>query len=820
MTLTSTSIRVALAAGLCVLGPATLLAPAIAQEVPVAITTMHPEPIIIVPQGRHTVIWPSPRPRPSQPVQLTSVSTSVSITDQVASTTMVMTLMNPGHGQQEAQILVPVPDGASVRAFGLDSLGPEPTAKLLPRDEARRIYDSIVASARDPGLLEFVGYGLIKSSVFPVPAGGTQTVRLTYELLLPADGTKNADRVDYILPRTESLESTGVAWTFSADIRSKRPISTVYSPSHEIATERIDATHIKVSLMNNSANQPGSFRLSYLLPRDGDDLAASVLFYPDPSLGDGKGGYFLLLTGLPTKTPDQAAALKREVTIVIDRSGSMRDKKIGQAREAALQVIEGLKDGEFFNIIDYSDSIASFSEKPVAKDGETIKKAREYIKGIQANGGTNIHDAVVEALRQEPTKGTLPVVLFLTDGLPTVGQTSEKEIREAAAKANQFERRVFTFGVGFDVNAPLLTGLARTTRAASTFVLPEEDVEVKVGQVFRRLSGPVLASPQLTAMVKADGGVATKPIREVQPGSLPDLFDGDQLVVLGQYTDSTASKLVLSGNFMGKDRTFEFAFDTSKATTRNAFVPRLWASRKIAALIEQIRQNSASGPGLTANPTVDPRTKELVDEIVRLSTKWGILTEYTSFLALEPGVIANFGRGMSRVDLDEALRASQGGGGGAGANIDLLSSTGAPAASAPAREKLGYVFDERAARARDGKVAINQEINLGAMLVQTCENRSNEFFDKDLNRISVTTVCQVNDQTLFKRNNRWVDARILDKEAETPEHTIEFASAEYNTLVDDLAAKNQQGLVAQGGDLLLLYKGKRTLVKGPAALTE
>lgn len=814
------AIRLVLAAGLCVLG---LAPPAPAQEVSIPVTSTHPEPIIIVPQGRHTIIWPTPRPRPHEPVRLTAVNSSISITDQVASTTMVMTLTNPGPGQQEAQLLVPVPDGASVRAFGLGSIGPEPTAKLLPRDEARRIYDAIVAKSRDPGLLEFVGCGLIKSSVFPVPPGGTQTIRLTYEQLLPADGTKNADRIDYVLPRTESLESTGVAWTFSADIRSKRPVSTVYSPSHEIVTERISPNHITVKLMNPSLGQPGSFRLSYLLPRDGDDLAASVLFYPDPEIAGGSGGYFLLLTGLPAKSPDDAKTIKREVTIVMDRSGSMRDKKITQAREAALQVIEGLKEGEFFNIIDYSDSIASFSEKPVAKTDQSMKKAREYIKNIQANGGTNIHDAVVEALRQEPTPGALPVVLFLTDGLPTVGQTSEKEIREAAAKANKFDRRIFTFGVGFDVNAPLLTGLARTTRAASTFVLPEEDVEVKVGQVFRRLSGPVLAAPKLSTTVKAEGGVATSPIREVQPGSLPDLFEGDQLIVLGQYTDDSARKLVLSGNFLGKERTFEFAFEPAKATTRNAFVPRLWASRKIAALIEQIRQNSAGVPGLSPSPVPDPRTKELVDEIVRLSTKWGILTEYTAFLALEPGAFATGGE-AGRDDLSRALRAAQGGGGGnfglGSLNVDVLDEAAAPPASAPAEAKAGYVVRQRAEKARDGKVAVNQEMNLGYMQAQSTLNSANRFYDKDLNAVEVTTVVQVHDQTLFKRSNRWVDARILEKEAEAPEATIEFASAEYSKLVDELAAQGRQGLLAQGGDLYLLYKGKRTLVKGPEQAAE
>ena len=160
--------------------------------------------------------------------------------------------------------------------------------------------------------------------------------------------------------------------------------------------------------------------------------------------------------------------------IVIDRSGSMRDKKLDQAREAAIEVLAGLRMGESFNIIDYSDTIAQFSKAPVVKTIETMAEARGYLKGLKAEGGTNIHGALNEAVRQPVTDGALPMVLFLTDGLATSGNTSEISIRNDTAKANTNKRRIFTFGVGFDVNAPLLDKLAETSRGASINVLPNE----------------------------------------------------------------------------------------------------------------------------------------------------------------------------------------------------------------------------------------------------------------------------------------------------------------------------------------------------------
>jgi Ca-activated chloride channel homolog len=763
-----------------------LAAPAPAQEV----VATPSDPVIIAPHANHVVILPRPHPRPPHPsvlpVKVSSVSTQVAIDEQVAATTLVMTLQNQGGGAREAQVLVPVPEGASIRSFGIDGMGSEPTAKLLPKEEARRIYESIVRRSRDPGLLEFVGYSVIRTSVFPVPAGGTQTVRLTYESLLPAErgtGASAADRVDYVLPRSESAggDSTGTTWSLSVDLKSKRPISTVYSPSHEITTERIDEKHVRVKTLASAAAAPGSFRLSYLLAAEKEGLTATVLAYPDPELSSEGGGYFMLLAGLPAQAPEASRHAKREVTVVIDRSGSMRhDNKIKQAREAALQVLEGLRDGERFNVIDYSDSIASFEEKPVVKSEETMKRAREYVKAIQANGGTNIHDALLEALRQEPTEGMLPVVLFLTDGLPTVGTTGESAIRDAAKAANKASRRIFTFGVGFDVNAPLLTGLARGSRGASSFVLPEEDVEVKVGQVFRRLSGPVLAAPKLSLTKRADD--STMRLRELQPRELPDLFDGDQLVVLGQYTGKDAVTIRFGGEYLGKERTFEVSFDPGKATVKNAFVGRLWAGRKIGSLLEEIRLASAD----TRPSTDNPRTKELVDEVVRLSMKWGIMTEYTAFLAVESG--------SDLARRDERLYA--------------------PVPAAAAHSKAADNVQQRAVRARAGKEAVNQDVNLAQQTMATNVQAQREFIDKDMNRVTLAGVQQVQDRALFKRNTRWVEGALLQKETEPPEQTIEFASAEYFQLADELAVQNRQGILAQQGDVYLLHQGKRVLVKG------
>jgi Ca-activated chloride channel homolog len=304
---------------------------------------------IIIPQSR-VICYPCPRPIP-QPVQISGVSVNVKIQQQIATTTMEISLRNDAPRPQEAQMLVPVPDGATIRSFGFDGVSKEPNAKILPKAEAEAIYRSIVNKMRDPALLEFAGYNLVRSSVFPVPAHSTQKVTLIYENLLPADG----ERIDYVLPRSESFASQNIPWLITVEIDAKQP-------THLISSTRIGKDRMRISLGDNTKLEPGPFRLSYLTEKNG--LTASLLAYPDPTVG---GGYFLLLAGVPVTKPEKTVSLKREVTLVLDRSGSMQGEKMEQARAAALQVINGLEDGESFNIIDYSDTVASFAEKRSSK---------------------------------------------------------------------------------------------------------------------------------------------------------------------------------------------------------------------------------------------------------------------------------------------------------------------------------------------------------------------------------------------------------------------------------------------------------------------
>lgn len=701
----------------------------------------------------------------ASPLQLVEAKAHVRIVDRAATTTLEFDLHNPGGRDQEAVLLLPVPDGAAVSSFTFLGSAAEATARILSRDEARQLYDEITRKLRDPALLEFAGLHCLRSSVFPVPARGHQRIRLSYDHVLAGHG----DQVDYLLPRSEMLGSA-TKWTITVELQARAPIGLCHSPSHELEVTAAGERTRSLRLAERSQRDPGAFRLCYTTVGEADQPTAALFAYPDPTIG---GGYFLLLASAPIPAVGQVA--RREVTLVLDRSGSMAGRKLEQAKAAALQVLEGLADGEGIQILDYGNDVTAAFAQPVEKSKESLARARAHLEGIRPHGGTNIHDALLTALRAPSLPGTVPLVLFLTDGLPTVGPTSEKELKAMVAAGNPHARRVFCFGVGTDVNAPLLDRIAETTRAVTAYVLPDEDVEVQVARTFARLGQPVLGLPSL--------GLADDParLREVLPRALPDLFVGEQLVVLGQYRGEQDLQFVLRGDGVGGQRDFRFTLPVRSASTAHAFVPRLWASRQIAFLVDELRQQGGDlgGPLQSGgrDPFADPRLRELRDEILRLSTRYGVLGEYTAFLATE---------GSRLDDWRELTSACQ------------------------------AALQGRAVATRSGLAAVNQGCNLWAQKQQAVANPRNVYFDQSMQSVETAAVQQIGDRAFYKRGNCWIDGRSVLRQHLEPDRRIEVGSDAFFALLRRLEGERRNGMLALSGEILLDVDGQNVLVVNPA----
>ncbi len=717
-------------------------------------------------------------------IQVTGVKATVQVTEGHAETKLVIDVANQGSRDQTAELLIPVPAGAIVKSLRFSGSNEVSDTQLLEHEQARATFDAIVRKLKDPALLEFAGLNLIRSSVFPVAAGGTQQLEIIYEQLL----TRVGNRVEFTLPRSGSVRYS-TPWQVTVSITDKDNITAVYSPSHALETTDVNSTNVITKLTEQAARNPGAFQLSYLID-SGEGMGSSFFAYPD---ADGKGGYFLMLAALGQRDKSDEAResrLRREITLVIDRSGSMEGEKIEQARRAARQVIAGLEHGEAFNIITYNDDIEFYADKPVVKSRTTAVDARKYIDSIIARGGTNLHDALKTALQPEPDAERLPIVLFLTDGLPTVGEVNEHAIRALAKDQNPHEKRIFTFGVGVDVNTPLLDKLATSTRAFATFVLPGQDVETSVSKVFRGLDGPSLASPLLNVLNRR-GRNAPSRVSDVLPSTLPDMYEGDQMVILGRYRGNKPLVFRITGNYYGEEKTFERIFSPRQAAKSNRptdFVARLWASRKIAQLIDTIRdmggEQMTSTPGNDASTftnasatATETRLKELTDEIVRLSTEFGILTEYTSFLATQ--------------------------------GIDMSNEE---QVSAAALENLKI----RAFACRSGQGSVNQELNNSLQRNQMWCNTGNAYWNENMQQSSIVTVQQCNTRSLYRRGDRWISNELVAEEgAIEPDRTVEFGSDEFLQLLWQMVAANRNSEMALEGDILLTVDDETILIKAP-----
>lgn len=696
-------------------------------------------------------------------VRVAGVRADIVIVDGVATTTLDVQVMNPGDRDAEAELLLPVPEGAIVSGFDFEGKGADSSAQLLLRDEAKATYDSIVARLKDPALLEFAGASLVRSSVFPVPRGGTQTVRVRYEHVLPIEGS----RWDYELPRSESL-AADVQWDVTLEVRSARPIADVYSPTHDLPRVEGSATRVKLHARPGTPMQAGPLRVSVLLA---EGPVTTTLFTSADV--NGEGGWFMLLAGLG-EVPADVKLPQREVTLVLDRSGSMAGQKFDQARAAALQVLEGLAYGEAIQIIDYSVTVERFSTAAVIKSPETLPLLRAYLAGLTIGGGTNLDGALAAALSMPPTAGKLPVVLFLTDGLPTEGEVREHVIRGRIEQENVHGRRVFTFGVGNDVNAPLLDAVAVTSRARATYVRPGDDVERAVFDVFQDLSGPVVTDLAV-AVEDADGSENTRLVRDVYPQVLPDLFRGDRLLLVGRYIAAAPARFELTGTRVGEASRWTLDYDFAQALPRNDFVKRLWAMRRIAGLEDELRRAGAD-PSALASLKDDPRFGELVKEMLDLATRFGVLTDSTAFLALEG---------------------------------TQLGDTGALLAAASTRGLEN-------ANCRSGIEGVASQQNVAMNRDQAWVNGANALYSPSGELVANLTVQTVQGRTFFRRGMRWVDGTLaLDQAEVAPDRVVTFGSPEHLALVTALTAQGCAGQLSLSGEILLRNGAETVLVMPP-----
>jgi Ca-activated chloride channel family protein len=558
--------------------------------------------------------WVPPAGR-IQPLPIESVTLDTKIVGQVATTHVTQVFRNPHDAILEGTYFFPIPSDASITEFAIWDGDRRFVGEVRSREEARRIYDAIVRQVRDPGLLEYAGENLFQASIFPINPRSTKKLEIIYTQVLRAEAGTVAYRYPLGVGRNAAVVER-VAGRVA--IESGRGLRTVYSPSHDVDVARRGDRSATVSF--EARGQEGRRDLQLFYSLSDAEVGASLLTYREP----GKDGYFLLLLAPRSETVQREYAAK-DVVFVLDVSGSMRDEgKIDKAKRALTFGIRGLNAADRFNVIAFSGETRLMEEGLMRADAAGIRRGVSFVDGIRATGGTNINEALTTAFAQFPRESTRPKLLvFLTDGLPTVGETDPDRILANVRAARRDGMRLFSFGVGYDVNTRLLDRVAAENGGTADYVEPQEDLERKVSAFFDKVNHPVLTDLRL------EMGAARTDL--VYPRVLPDLFRGGQVALVGRYRNETELRditLRLTGTAGTVRQTFTYPNQTfPRRAEENDFLPRLWATRRVGWLMEQIRSNGES--------------RELREEVVDLGTRYGIVTPYTSYLALEPGAEAN-----------------------------------------------------------------------------------------------------------------------------------------------------------------------------------
>ncbi|RPJ05738.1 MAG: VWA domain-containing protein, partial [Spirochaetaceae bacterium] len=535
---------------------------------------------------------------------------SVEITDRTATTSIDQVFINPTGRRLEGEYIFPVPRGAVIKNFSMYIDGKETRAELLDAAKARSIYEEIVRKTLDPALLEYQNSTIFRVRIFPIEPNSEKRIKISYSEIIAKDN----DTFVYLYPmNTEKFSSSPlVSASIAVNIRSQATLKSIFSTTHPVHLIRKDDNNAVASWEDKNVTPRTDFKLYFQTATS--PLGMSILTHSV----SGQDGYFLLDIS-PGFWDEKKEANPKDVIFVLDASGSMAGDKLAKAKEALRFCIGKLASQDRFQIIRFSTEAEVLFPSVVEANTARLKEASEYINRISAIGGTNVEDALTKAfsqnaLQQDPNRLTL--VVFITDGKPTIGEIDPELLAKKIGNANSRAMRIYTFGIDDSLDTVLLDKLTSLTRGYRAYVSPREDIASAIKDFYSKVEQPVLTDLKLVT----SGSVR---ILKTHPNidRLPDLFAGMSISVLGRYSGSGDAAFKLSGFFAGKSVSYTFEASFPKENPNNEAISSLWAARRVGFLLETIR---TSGTSL-----------ELVEEVTFLARTYGIVTPYTSYLIIE-----------------------------------------------------------------------------------------------------------------------------------------------------------------------------------------
>ena len=552
---------------------------------------------------------------------LTNYNADVTITDQIAVTHVDQTFKNESNQQLEGIFVFPLPANAIVTELALWINGARTVASVKDRDTARQIFDDLIRPRKDPALLQYMGNNAFQLRVFPIdPAGIHQErrIEITYAELLP-----------YMLSQVEYrffLKTTGASpkppqrFSLSYILNTQKKILSLTSPSHEssagyFVTKKSDCGYEGI-FGNENAYSDKDFRIVYKLESEGYALN-NLTYVPKPGTADamffdstGDDPYYVLWI----TTPDTVSVLKKNVVFIADISSSMAGQRIMQLKNALKSMVNLLNEGDRFNIVVFSSSVRAFKDDLVAADASSKSAAMEFVDQLTEIGLTNMEDAFKLGLAAAWSDSAVNSAVFLTDGKPTWPVSSTPQsVRDTVKAYNKAPVAVYSFGIGEEIDETFLRTLAKENSGAYTGIAVDDSIASIMTSFMKMISYPLIKNCALSY-----NGLTTA---EVLPNPLPNLLATAQLTVLGRFKGTGSYDVTFSGKSGTSPISLTQRLSFPQSEKSHAFIPRMWASAKINALLEQI--------------ALYGERDELKDAVKKLGIKYGLVTPYTSLIAIE-----------------------------------------------------------------------------------------------------------------------------------------------------------------------------------------
>jgi Ca-activated chloride channel family protein len=686
------------------------------------------------------IVIPRPHPLPNPfPLEVVYHKVDVKIDGQSAVTKIDQSFYNPSNYQLEGFYIFPFPKGAVINNFTMTINGKETKAELLDSDKARKIYEDIVRQMRDPALLEYSEQNIFKLRIFPIEPRSEEKISISYTQILESDN----NLFEYIYPlNTEKFSAKPLKdVSVKIDLKSNEKIKNIYCPTHEVDIVSKSENHSIISYEDENVKPDIDFKLYF--SKNSSSVGLSLLSY-QTSKDD---GYFLL-SASPSIEIDKSNIENKDITFILDVSGSMSGEKLEQAKKALLYCVNNLNVGDHFNVIRFSTEAYSLFKSLEKANKQNINEAKRFIDDLQAIGGTNIEEAFSLAFRNYTESNRPHFVVFLTDGKPTIGEMNDEKLVKRVLSTNKTKSRIFTFGIGDEINTHLLDKLTDATKAWRTYVSDEEDIEIKVSNFYDKIQSPVLSDLRLD--------FENIEVYQTYPKNLPDLFKGSNLVVFGRYKGNGNAKITLSGKLNGRLKEFSINEKFESDDDEYNFIPPLWASRRIGHLLDLIRLNGED--------------KELVDEVTMLAREHGIITPYTSYLIME----------------DEEIRVR------GGRLMDGLQSL-APRPELKKENEADYFrMKDKSGR---GSVEVSEEfqsLNSATNYSQTQQgNERMSYTDSEGNRRNLSQqVKNVLGRAVYQQDKFWVDSELQKRQTSNVKR-IQFNTEEYFSLLNKEPATAQ-----------------------------